>query len=155
MSLASSRSLYQLAGARNMLWSRHLLACLADHGWSSQSGAKFQNQVLLAGSKGTEPTGDRGVKWYLGTPAMFLTLHPGALSNYTRVSLQHAHPLFLKPLLRSSVAFEKMGTPGMEKLRYGVEMGMWCYNGTELCAVRSGWLSRGGQSPGKEAPHSS
>lgn len=45
----------RLAGARNVPWSRHLLAGLAAPGRSGHNGAEFQNQALPARGRGAEP----------------------------------------------------------------------------------------------------
>ena len=44
-----------LAGARNVPWSRHLLAGLASPGRSGHNGAEFQNQALPARGREAEP----------------------------------------------------------------------------------------------------
>ena len=44
-----------LAGARNVPWSRHLLAGLAAPGRSGHNGAEFQNQALPVRGRGAEP----------------------------------------------------------------------------------------------------
>lgn len=79
--------LHRLAGARNVPWSRNLLARLAASGRSDQSGAEFQNQMLPArGREGSPSQGREGGMdgtWAQG--GLSSSLHPRNKAAHTCV----------------------------------------------------------------------